>query len=132
MKGAHSQPPQSHRYTDDEDSAPNMATTYRKMAIVLGKRGWPSAVSELKKRAEREVQRNTAMGTSANGASLWAGNGGNGKANEVIVGVDLLRDTLAKFGVPLTGRECSALYDRFAGPNGTVDLNRLGKEAGLA
>jgi Ca2+-binding EF-hand superfamily protein len=132
MKGAHSQPPQSHRYTDDEDSAPNMATTYRKMAIVLGKRGWPSAVSELKKRAEREVQRNTAMGTSANGASLWAGNGGNGKANEVIVGVDLLRDTLAKFGVPLTGRECSALYDRFAGPNGTVDLIRLGKEAGLA
>ena len=87
MKGAHSQPPQSHRYTDDEDSAPNMATTYRKMAIVLGKRGWPSAVSELKKRAEREVQRNTAMGTSANGASLWAGNGGNGKANEVIVSI---------------------------------------------
>jgi hypothetical protein len=78
------------------------------------------------------VQRNTAMGTSANGASLWAGNGGNAKAaNEVVVGVELLRDTLAKFGVPLTGRECSALYDRFSGANGTVDLNRLGKEAGL-
>jgi Ca2+-binding EF-hand superfamily protein len=133
MRGAHSQPPQAgqHRY-DEEDAAPNMATTYRKMALVLGKRGWPSAVNELKKRAEREVQRNTAMGTSANGASLWAGNGGNSKAgHEVVVGVDLLRDTLAKFGVPLTGRECSALYDRFAGANGTVDLNRLGKEAGL-
>ena len=136
MKGAHSQPPQAggqHRYVDDDDAAPpNMSTTYRKMALVLGKRGWPSAVSELKKRAEREVQRNTAMGTSANGASLWAGNGGNAKAaNEVVVGVELLRDTLAKFGVPLTGRECSALYDRFSGANGTVDLNRLGKEAGL-
>jgi hypothetical protein len=121
----------------DADSLPDLSKTARKMATVLGRKGWPAAAAEMHKRAERDVQRGLALGGGQPGApSLWASNAGGAagapRPGAAAISADVMRDTLAKHGVPLTGREAAQLAAKYADKAGSIDLARLARDAGLA
>jgi Ca2+-binding EF-hand superfamily protein len=117
----------------DADSLPDMSKTSRKLAGVLGRRGWPAAADEMRRRAERDAQRGLALGGGQpGGPSLWATSAPGATRPAAAISADVLRDTLAKHGVPLTGREAAQLAHKYADKAGSIDLARLARDAGLA